>query len=94
MDVPTPLLGLCALLVPTALGVSVTLLLKRFIGGWAYVVGWLFPLIGWEDRMNMVHIYQSMMPPPAFAGMKGLIQKAIPGDWAELVRRIPTLEGK
>ena len=58
------------------------------------VVGWLFPLIGWEDRMNMVHIYQSMMPPPAFAGMKGLIQKAIPGDWAELVRRIPTLEGK
>ena len=45
MDVPTPVLGLCALLVPTALGVGVTLLLKRFIGGWAYVVGWFFPLI-------------------------------------------------
>jgi hypothetical protein len=58
------------------------------------VVGWLFPLIGWEDRENMVHIYQMVLPPPAFAGIKGLIQKAIPDDWPELVRRIPELEGK
>ncbi len=45
MSALTLLLGLCAVLVPTALGVGVTLLLKRFIGGWAYMVGWLLPLI-------------------------------------------------
>ena len=45
MSTLTLLLGLGAVLVPTALGIGVTLLLKRFIGVWAYVVGWLFPLI-------------------------------------------------
>ena len=55
------------------------------------VVAWLFPLIGNDDRENMTRVWQTMMPAPAFAGVKGLIQKAIPGDWAELVRRIPNL---
>ena len=55
------------------------------------VVAWLFPLIGHDDRENMTRIWQTMMPAPAFAGVKGLIQKAIPGDWAELTRRIPNL---
>ena len=32
-----------------------------------------------------------LMPPPAFARAKQLIQKAIGNDWAELTRRIPTL---
>lgn len=32
-----------------------------------------------------------MMPPPAFAQTKQLIQKVIGNDWAELTRRIPTL---
>ncbi len=45
MSAFTLLFGLGACLVPTALGIGVTLLLKRSIGVWAYVVGWLFPLI-------------------------------------------------
>jgi hypothetical protein len=55
------------------------------------VVLWLFPLLGHDDRENMTRIWQMVLPPPAFAGVKGLIQEAIGNDWAELTRRIPTL---
>ena len=55
------------------------------------LVAWLFPLIGHDDRENMTRILQMVMPPPAFAGVKELIRKAVGNDWAELTRRIPTL---
>jgi hemerythrin-like domain-containing protein len=55
------------------------------------LVGWLFPLIGYDDHENMTRIWQMVMPAPTFAGVKELIKKAIGGDWAELTRRIPTL---
>ena len=55
------------------------------------MVGWLFPLIGNDDRENMTRIWQTVMPPPAFAGAKELIKMSIGSDWAELTRRIPTL---
>ncbi len=55
------------------------------------LVAWMFPLMGHDDRENMTRIWQMVMPPPAFAGAKQLIQKAIGNDWAELARRIPTL---
>jgi len=55
------------------------------------VVAWMFPLMGNDDRENMTRIWQMVMPAPAFAGAKQLIQQAIPDDWAELTRRIPTL---
>jgi hypothetical protein len=56
------------------------------------VVAWWFPLIDNDDRENLTRIYQTVMPPPVFAGAKQLIQKALSGDeWAELVRRIPDL---
>jgi hemerythrin-like domain-containing protein len=55
------------------------------------VVGWLFPLIGHDDRENMVRIWQMVLPPPAFAGAKELARKSIGKDWAELQRRIPGL---
>jgi len=55
------------------------------------LVGWLFPLIGHDDRENMIRIWQMVMPAPTFAGVKELIKKAIGSDWAELMRRIPTL---
>lgn len=55
------------------------------------VVAWLYPLIGHDDRENMTRIWQMMMPAPVFAGTKDLIRKAIPNDWVELTRRIPTL---
>ena len=56
------------------------------------LVAWLYPLIGHTDRENMTRIWQMVMPAPVFAGAKQLIQAAIGNDWAELVRRIPTLE--
>ena len=52
---------------------------------------WLFPLLGDDDRENVVRIWQAMMPAPVFAGVKRLIQEAIGRDWAELTRRIPAL---
>ena len=53
---------------------------------------WLFPLLGNDDRENVVSTWQKMMPPPVFAQVSQLIQKVIgSNDWAELVRRIPTL---
>src|SRR5512139_1867472 len=55
------------------------------------VVAWLYPLIDDDDRENMTLIWQMVMPPPAFAQVKQLIQAAIGNDWAELTRRIPTL---
>ena len=56
------------------------------------LIAWMFPLMGNDDRMNMTRIWQMVMPPPAFAGARQLIQQAIPDGWAELTRRIPTLE--
>jgi len=55
------------------------------------VIAWMFPLLGLDDRENMVRIWEMVMPPPAFAGVKQLIQKVIGDEWAELTRRIPTL---
>jgi hypothetical protein len=55
------------------------------------LVAWLFPLLGHDDRENMTRMWQKVMPPPAFAGVKQLIQRALGNDWAELVRRIPSL---
>jgi hypothetical protein len=55
------------------------------------VIAWMFPLLGHDDRENMTRIWEMVMPPPAFAGVKQLIQKAVGNDWAELTRRIPTL---
>jgi hypothetical protein len=55
------------------------------------VVAWMFPLLGPDDRENMTRIFQTVMPPPVFAGVKQLIRKAVGDDWAELTRRIPEL---
>jgi hypothetical protein len=54
-------------------------------------IAWLIPLLDNDDRENVVVFWQKMMPPPVFAQVKQLVQKAAGGDWAELVRRIPTL---
>ena len=55
------------------------------------MIGWMFPLIGLEDRENMVRIYEIRLPAPAFEGVKELIKKTIGNDWVELKQRIPTL---
>ena len=55
------------------------------------VIAWMYPLIGDDDRENMTRIWQMVMPPPVFEGVKSLIHKAIGDDWVELIRRIPSL---
>jgi len=56
------------------------------------LVAWLYPLIGNDDRENMIRIQQMVMPPQAFAGLTLLVQEAIGDDWPELTRRVPELE--
>jgi hypothetical protein len=55
------------------------------------VVAWMYPLMGNDDRENMIRIMQTVIPAPAFTGIKELIKKAVGSDWEELVHRIPTL---
>jgi hypothetical protein len=55
------------------------------------LIAWMFPLLSHDDRENMTRIWQMVMPAPAFAGAKALIQKAVGDDWEELTRRIPAL---
>ena len=55
------------------------------------LIAWMFPLLGYDDRENMIRIWQMVMPAPVFAGAKQLIQAAIGEDWYELARRIPSL---
>ena len=45
------------------------------------VVGWMFPLLGEDDRENMTRIWQMAMPPPVFDCAKQLIQAAMGADW-------------
>jgi len=54
-------------------------------------VAWLFPLIGDDDRENMMRIQQMVLPPEAFAGVAQLVRRAVGDDWAELTRRMPEL---
>ena len=54
-------------------------------------IAWLFPLIGDDDRENMLRIQQMVLPPEVFAGVAGIVHQAIGDDWAELRRRMPEL---
>jgi Hemerythrin HHE cation binding domain len=54
-------------------------------------VAWIFPLMGNDDRENMIRIMQAVIPAPVFSGVIELIKKSIGSDWAELTHRIPTL---
>ena len=58
----------------------------------AELVGWLYPLIGPDDRENMARIWRQVLPEPAFSGATKLIRTAIGNDWEELTRRIPELK--
>jgi len=52
------------------------------------LIAWMFPLLSDDDRENMTRIWQMVLPAPAFAGVKLLIQKAVGDDWVELSRRL------
>jgi hypothetical protein len=56
------------------------------------LVGWWMSLVGDDDRENMMHIWQTMLPAPAFAGVAQIVRKAVgDGGWAELTRRFPAV---
>jgi hypothetical protein len=54
-------------------------------------ITWLFPLIGDDDRENMLRIQQMVLPPEVFAGVAGIVHQAIGDDWVEMTRRMPEL---
>ena len=54
-------------------------------------IAWLFPLIGDDDRENMLRIQQMVLPPEIFAGVAQLVRQAVGDDWAALTRRMPEL---
>jgi hypothetical protein len=56
------------------------------------MIHWLFPLIGVDDRENMVRAFQRLLPAPAFTQAARLIESAIGGEWQELILRIPELQ--
>jgi len=58
----------------------------------ADVINWLFPLVGPDDRENLVRIWQQALPPPVFAGAIQLVKVALGNDWADVIRRIPELK--
>ena len=55
------------------------------------LIAWLFPLIGDDDRENMLRIQQAVLPPDVFAGVVQLVRKAVGDDWAGLVQRMPDI---
>jgi hypothetical protein len=55
------------------------------------VIAWWFPLIGDDDRENLMRVWQMVLPPEVFGGVKRLVQNAVGNDWAELARRMPEL---
>jgi hypothetical protein len=55
------------------------------------VIAWLFPLIGPDDRENMLRIQQMVLPAEVFSQLAGLVRQAVGDDWAELTRRTPEL---
>jgi hypothetical protein len=54
-------------------------------------IAWLFPLIGDDDRENMLRIFQMVLPPEAFSGVSQLAHQAVGDGWAQLRRRMPEL---
>jgi hypothetical protein len=58
----------------------------------AEVIGWLYPLLGTDDRENMTRIWRQALPAPAFAIAINIVRSAIGNEWEELTRRIPELK--
>jgi len=55
------------------------------------VIAWIFPLLGADDRENLLRVWHMLMPPEVFAGVKQLVHKAVGEDWPDLTRRVPEL---
>jgi hypothetical protein len=57
------------------------------------LIEWWFPLIGDDDRENLMRIWLMVMPAEVFAGAKSLVQKTVGDGWTEMTRRMPELAG-
>jgi hypothetical protein len=55
------------------------------------LIAWLFPLLGHDDRENMLRIQKMVLPAETFAAVVGLVRRAVGDDWVELTRRMPEL---
>ncbi len=55
------------------------------------LAAWWMPLVGIEDRENIIRIWQMVLPPPVFEKIRGVIRNNTGTDWTELQRRIPGL---
>jgi hemerythrin-like domain-containing protein len=58
------------------------------------LVQWLLPLLDFDDRLVVIKGWMRLMPPQVFSSLKPLMRKIMDEDWAELSRRITSLEGK
>ena len=57
-------------------------------------VQWLFPLLDLDDQVAVTRVWMSLMPQPVFASVRPLIEKAVAGNWVNLIRLVPELEHK
>jgi hypothetical protein len=55
------------------------------------VINWLFPLLGIDDRENMVRVYRQLMPEPVLSQILPLVKAAVGEGWSELTLRIPEI---
>jgi len=58
------------------------------------LIQWLFPLLDLDDQVAVTKGWIGLMPPPVFANVKPLIEKAVAENWVELTLRIPEIEHK
>jgi len=56
------------------------------------VIAWLYPLIGTDDKENMIRIWQQNLPGAMFANFVPMIKTAVGTDWEKIVERIPELK--
>jgi hypothetical protein len=54
-------------------------------------VDWLFPLVEVDGRARVVRVWQVAMPPPVFAGSMSRVERALGGEYRDLVERMPEL---
>ena len=56
------------------------------------VINWLFPLLGNDDRENMVRVFRQIMPETVVTETLRLVKLAVGDGWSELARRIPEIK--
>ena len=55
------------------------------------VVAWWMPLVGLNDRENIIRIWQMVLPAPVFGKVREVVQHTTGDDWIELTRKITGL---